>query len=212
MDLPIDFEAFHLGHQEFFHTFAELHLGSRAAAEECVHRVFLEIRADRDGLLQEEGLEQHTLAVLHRHVTTQLEREQRDPAFIINGPIARSLRAVRDELELAEGTCGLYEAITLLPPRQFTVIVLRHLMGYPTRQIARYMGLDERTVDYHGQCPRAAGTGPWSRSCGELGLALVTLVMPCRTTWCGPRSRHRRARGVVFQLPLRADDQRQRHR
>ncbi|MEU7046757.1 sigma-70 family RNA polymerase sigma factor [Streptomyces varsoviensis] len=151
VDFPIDFEAFYLGHQEFFHTFAELHLGSRAAAEESVHRVFLEIRAGWDDLLQEEGLEQHTLAVLHRHVTTQLEREQRDPAFIINGPIARSLRAVRDELELAQGPCGLYEAITLLPPRQFTVIVLRHLMGYPTRQIARYMGLDEPTVDYHGR-------------------------------------------------------------
>ncbi|MEU7596550.1 sigma-70 family RNA polymerase sigma factor [Streptomyces sp. NPDC039022] len=151
VDLPIEFEAFYLGHQEFFHTFAELHLGSRAAAEESVHRVFLEIRAGWDGLLLEEDLEQRTLAVLHRHVTTQLEQEQRDPAFLINGPIARSLRAVRDELELADGPCGLYEAITLLPPRQFTVIVLRHLMGYPTRQIARYMGLNERTVDYHGR-------------------------------------------------------------
>ncbi|WP_342671243.1 hypothetical protein [Streptomyces lushanensis] len=45
LDLPLDFEAFYLGHQEFFHTFAELHLGSREAAEEAVHLVFLEILA-----------------------------------------------------------------------------------------------------------------------------------------------------------------------
>lgn len=38
-----------------------------------------------------------------------------------------------------------------LPTRQFTVIVLRHMLGYTTKQIAHYMGLDPRTVDYHGR-------------------------------------------------------------
>lgn len=154
LDLPLDFEGFYLGHQEFFHTFAEIHLGSRAAAEESVHQVFLEIRAGWEGLLQEGDLEQRTLAVLHRRVRAQLEREGRDPAFVINGPIARvarNLKAIRGELEITDGASGLYEAITQLPPRQFNVIVLRHLMGYPTHQIARFMGLDERTVDYHGR-------------------------------------------------------------
>ncbi|WP_381805432.1 sigma-70 family RNA polymerase sigma factor [Streptomyces niveus] len=151
LGLPLDFEAFYLGHQEFFHTFAELHLGSRAAAEESVHQVFAEIKAAWDGLLQEGDLEQRTLAVLSRHVTTQLDREGRDPAFVINGPIARSLRAIRDELELNDSAGGLYEAISQLPTRQFTVIAMRHLMGYPTTQIARFMGLDSRTVDYHGR-------------------------------------------------------------
>ncbi|WP_342671242.1 sigma factor-like helix-turn-helix DNA-binding protein [Streptomyces lushanensis] len=95
--------------------------------------------------------------MLHRRVRAQLEREGRDPAFVINGPIARMVRmareleTVRNRLDLTDGSSGLYEAITLLPPRQFTVIVLRHLMEYPTHQIARFMGLDERTVDYHGR-------------------------------------------------------------
>ncbi|MET7621318.1 sigma-70 family RNA polymerase sigma factor [Streptomyces sp. NPDC005408] len=149
--LPLDYEGFYLGHQEFFHAFAEIHLGSRRTAEEVVHQVFLEILGGWEQLLQEGDLEQQTLAVLHRRVTRRLEREGRIPAFVINGPIAQNLRAVRNELELKDGTGGLYEAIAGLPPRQFNVIVLRHLLGYKTAQIARFMGLDGRTVDYHGR-------------------------------------------------------------
>ncbi|MDQ1015135.1 sigma-70 family RNA polymerase sigma factor [Streptomyces afghaniensis] len=150
-DLPLDFEGFYLGHQEFFHDFAEIHLGSRRTAEQVIHQVFLEILGGWDELLQQGDLEQQTLAVLHRGVTRRLEEDGRPPAFLINGPIAKNLEAVRSQLELSSGAGGLYEEILALPSRQFTVIVLRHLLGYPTRRIARYMGLDTRTVDYHGR-------------------------------------------------------------
>ncbi|MEU9015647.1 sigma-70 region 4 domain-containing protein [Streptomyces sp. NPDC048479] len=70
---------------------------------------------------------------------------------MINGPIAQNLRAVRKELEIKVGTSGLYEAIAALQPRQFKVIELRHLLGYKTARIALFMGLDARTVDYHGR-------------------------------------------------------------
>ncbi|WNZ06411.1 sigma-70 family RNA polymerase sigma factor [Streptomyces sp. NBC_00487] len=150
-DLPLDFEAFYLGHQEFFHDFAEIHLGSRRVAEQVVHQVFLAILGGWEDLLQQGDLEQQTLAVLHRCVTRRLKEDGRPPAFLINAPIARNLEAVRSQLEIASSTNGLYEAILQLPTRQFTVIALRHLLGYPTKQIARYMGLDTRTVDYHGR-------------------------------------------------------------
>ncbi|MFI6107524.1 RNA polymerase sigma factor [Streptomyces sp. NPDC051310] len=151
LNLPLDFEAFYLGHQEFFHAYGEIHLGSRRAAEEVAHQVFLEILGGWDQLLQEGDLEQRTLAVLHRHVRARLEKEGREPAFVINGPIFRALREPKDKLELMESSSGLYEAITGLPTRQFAVIVLRHLLGYETSRIARFMGLHERTVDYHGR-------------------------------------------------------------
>ncbi|MFE4856633.1 sigma-70 family RNA polymerase sigma factor [Streptomyces sp. NPDC056670] len=151
LDLPLDFEGFYLGHQEFFHAYAEIHLGARRAAEDVVHQVFLEILASWDELLQESDLEQLTLAVLHRHVYGRLQGEGRSPAFVINGPIAQNLRAVRKELEITDSSNGLYEAIAELPVRQFNVIVLRHLLGYKTSQIARFMGLDVRTVDYHAR-------------------------------------------------------------
>jgi RNA polymerase sigma-70 factor (ECF subfamily) len=44
-DLPLDFEAFYVGHQEFFHDFAEIHLGSRRTAEQVVH-LFLALLQD----------------------------------------------------------------------------------------------------------------------------------------------------------------------
>ncbi|GGP82344.1 sigma-70 family RNA polymerase sigma factor [Streptomyces melanogenes] len=151
LGLPLDYEAYYLGHQEFFHAFAELHLGTRHAAEDTVHLVFLEILSIWDDLLQDPDLEQRTLTVLSRQVRERLESEGRPPAFVIAGPIAQNLRAIRAEMELAPQGAGLYEAILELPPRQFTVIVLKHLLGYPTARIARVMGLDPRTVDYHGR-------------------------------------------------------------
>ncbi|MER7758356.1 sigma-70 family RNA polymerase sigma factor [Streptomyces sp. NPDC097619] len=151
--LPLDFEAFVLSHQEFFHAYAELHCGSRGTAEAVVDEVFLEILSEWSALLQADELERRTLAVLHRHVTRRLAREGRDPAYIINGPIGQSLRALRGELELAPSPIGLYEAIAELPVRQYTVIVMRYLMGYSTKQTARYMDIDERTVTHH--CRRA---------------------------------------------------------
>ncbi|MDJ1137124.1 sigma-70 family RNA polymerase sigma factor [Streptomyces iconiensis] len=149
--LPLDFEGFYLGHQEFFHAFAEIHLGSRSTAEHVVHRVFLEILGGWGQLLRQDDLEEQALAVLHRCVSDRLRRDDRPAAFVINAPIAHNLRAVRDQLEISPSSCGLYEAILELPTRQFTVIALRYLLGYRTTQIARYMGLDTRTVDYHGR-------------------------------------------------------------
>ncbi len=48
-----------------------------------------------------------------------------------------------------QSTTGLYEAIAELPNRQFEVIVLRYLLGYPTTRVAWFMGIDERTVGHH---------------------------------------------------------------
>ncbi|MFF0509126.1 RNA polymerase sigma factor [Streptomyces fimicarius] len=149
VNLPLDFEGFVLGHQALFHTYAELHLGSRPTAEAVVIEVFLEIHAAWDGLLQEDELERRTLAVLHRHITRRLTHEGRDPAYVINGQIQQWLLALRGELELSDSRLGLYAAISELPARQYTAIVLRYLSGYDTKQVARFMSLDERTVNYH---------------------------------------------------------------
>ncbi|MEV5982879.1 sigma-70 family RNA polymerase sigma factor [Streptomyces sp. NPDC052114] len=147
--LPIDFEGFYLAQQEFFHAFAELHLGHRSAAELVVHDVFLEIVATWEDLLTEADIEQRAMSVLSRHVSGLLAREQRPPAFVINGPISRNLAAIRAEMELAPSNAGLYEAMLKLPTRQYNAVVLRYVLNYPVTRIARYMGLDPRTVDYH---------------------------------------------------------------
>ncbi|MFH9590710.1 RNA polymerase sigma factor [Streptomyces luteogriseus] len=149
LDLPIDFEAFYLAHQEAFHAYAEVHFGTRAAAEEVIHEVFLEIHAGWLELLSVGHVEQGAWAIVRRAVRDRLESEGRAPAFIINGPIAQALAATKDRLEKMQSTTGLYEAIAELPNRQFEVIVLRYLLGYPTSRVAWFMGIDERTVGHH---------------------------------------------------------------
>ncbi|MEV6591176.1 RNA polymerase sigma factor [Streptomyces acidicola] len=149
LDLPLDFEAFYLGHQTAFHAYAEVHFGTRAAAEEVIHEVFLEIHAGWTELLSAGNLEQGAWTIVRRAVHDRLELEGRAPAFVINGPIAQALAATRDKLQKMESTSGLYEAIAELPNRQFEVIVLRYLLGYPTAKVAWFVGIDERTVGHH---------------------------------------------------------------
>ncbi|MEW1776631.1 sigma-70 family RNA polymerase sigma factor [Streptomyces sp. NPDC086777] len=153
LDLAIDFEAFYLGHQEPFHAYAEVHFGTRELAEEVIHEVFLQIHAGWTQLLSSGSLEQGAWAIMRRAVHDRLEREGRAPAFVINGPIAQALApalaTARDKLHKMESATGLYEAIAELPNRQFEVIVLRYILGYPTAKVAWYVGIDERTVGHH---------------------------------------------------------------
>lgn len=153
LDLPLDFEAFYLGHQEVFHAYAEVHFGTREAAEEVIHEVFLQIHAGWTELLSAGNLEQGAWAIVRRAVHDRLELEGRAPAFVINGPIAqamnKALATARDKLQKMESSSGLYEAIAELPNRQFEVIVLRYILGYPTAKVAWYVGIDERTVGHH---------------------------------------------------------------
>ncbi|GHC94027.1 hypothetical protein GCM10010309_78940 [Streptomyces violaceochromogenes] len=91
----------------------------------------------------------------------------------INGTISQALAAAKDRLEKMQSTTGLYEAIAELPNRQFEVIVLRYLVGYPTSRVAWFIGIGVRqrpgpacvTRRRHGPLqPQQGRLGP--RPCG----------------------------------------------
>lgn len=149
--LPLDFEGFYLGHQGLYHAYAHAQLGDERAATDLVHRAFLQILAHWEALLREDDLEQKAWAVLRQLTAAQLRAERRRPSFIADGSFARALRASQEQMHVLEGSIGLYSALAELPPRQFDVILLRYALGYPTHRIAWFLGLDERTVDYHGR-------------------------------------------------------------
>ncbi|MER7967752.1 sigma-70 family RNA polymerase sigma factor [Streptomyces sp. NPDC096080] len=142
--LPLDFEAFYLGHQEAFHAYAEAHFGTHETAQEIVHTAFLEILAAWPELLTSESLEQNAWTIVRRVVRDRLELK-----LATKNPIAHVLTDARNKLRMLESRSGLYEAIAELPNRQFEVIVLRYLIGYPTSKVSWYLGIDERTVGHH---------------------------------------------------------------
>lgn len=154
LDLEVDFEAFYLGHHEVFHAYAEVHFGNRETAEEVIHEVFLEIHM-RLVAAAERG-QPRTGRVGDRAADRPQPPRRRGAgveAFVINGPIAQALDTAlvtaREKLRKMESSSGLYEAIAELPDRQFEVIVLRYVLGYPTAKVAWYIGIDDRTVGHH---------------------------------------------------------------
>ncbi|MEV7683261.1 sigma factor-like helix-turn-helix DNA-binding protein [Streptomyces sp. NPDC088341] len=149
LNLPLDFEAFYLGHQEPFHDYAEVQVGNRPAAEEVIHRAFLEILGGWNDLLRAGNLEQQAWAIVRKAVDDELVKDDREPAFVLSGPIAQALRRTRDTLLTAESPTVLYEAIAELPPRQFEVIVLRYVLKHPVHRVARFVGLSEPAVEYY---------------------------------------------------------------
>jgi RNA polymerase sigma-70 factor (ECF subfamily) len=131
LPLPLEFEAHYVTHQEAFHQYALFYLGSNKAAEEAVHRAFLEILHHWNALLSESNLQQQTWAIMRRVV------------------ISQSLVSFRKKITLMHSNIGLFVALGKLPPRQFDVIVLRYVLQCDTKRISWYMGITDSTVDYH---------------------------------------------------------------
>ncbi|ARZ66683.1 hypothetical protein SMD11_1018 [Streptomyces albireticuli] len=62
--------------------------------------------------------------------------------------------ATRTRLQALESRLGLYAAITRLPERQYDVIVLRYILGYPATRVAEIMGISPATVRSHARGAR----------------------------------------------------------
>ncbi|GAA2724169.1 MULTISPECIES: sigma-70 family RNA polymerase sigma factor [Streptomyces] len=149
--LPLDFQAFYLGVEEMYHSYATEILGNREDAEEAVHEAFCLIRDEWADLLSSSNVEEGAWSVLRLATMRRLRSGSGRPAFVAKGAFARAMDAAGDQLAVLEESIGLYAAIAELPNRQFDVIVLQYVIGYPVTRTAWLLGLDERTVDYHGR-------------------------------------------------------------
>ncbi|MFE7756816.1 sigma-70 family RNA polymerase sigma factor [Streptomyces sp. NPDC057429] len=129
--LPLDFEAHYLMNQPVWHDYALRFLRTNEAAEEAVHRAFLEVLLHWDILLTEADLQKQTWAILRRVVMSE------------------HLQDFRAELAAMDSGIGLYPALGNLPQRQFDVMVLRFIFDFDTERIAWYLGVTPSTVDYH---------------------------------------------------------------
>ncbi|WP_368733279.1 RNA polymerase sigma factor [Streptomyces alkaliphilus] len=151
--LPAAWTAFHEQYYSAYLAYAELQLGDRGEAGELVHRVFVHLAAHWQRLMREEAPMASAWALLKSGVARHLEERGREPAMpetaVFRNVSRRVLEDVRGEFAAMESALGLYTAIARLPERQFDVIVLRYVLGYPTGDVARLMGVSDATVRTH---------------------------------------------------------------
>lgn len=129
LSLPLEFEAHYITNQEAYHAYALVRLGTSEAAEEAVHRAFLEILRHWNDLLTESNLQQQTWTILRRVVISQA--------------------LLHAQASLTDSDNPVHQALAKLPARQFDALVLRHWLRQSNDDIAWYMGITSSTVDYH---------------------------------------------------------------
>jgi RNA polymerase sigma factor (sigma-70 family) len=156
--LPPALEAFHDLYVKAYLNYAHTMLGDKAAAIAVVRRCFSHLALNWDQIIREESPEAYAWALLKQRVITHLELTGRGPKLVETAAFQRTARAVleavRCKFEVMETSLGLYTAIASLPERQYDVIVLQYVLGYPSRRVASIMGVELDTVRSHRRLAR----------------------------------------------------------
>ena len=137
-----------------FDTFREMHIRSHIAyARKClldeeavkcaVSEAYKYIAAEWELFLQGRDATAMSWGVLKAAVRAEEIRHQEWPA------LRRILRQIRASMAISDSELGLYQAISTLPDREFVVVVLRWILGYPSSAVAEYMGVSHETVRRH---------------------------------------------------------------
>ncbi|WP_190025139.1 RNA polymerase sigma factor [Streptomyces hiroshimensis] len=140
--LPADYRAFHELYRGIYIHWAELYLRHRHDAEEAVDQAFEELYLAWHEVLSQESPNAYAWAVVrHRTVDTARARGRR-PAVIDTAAFeTTALHHALDPIGELEHSLAVYDAIHALPERQHDVIVLLHVLGHSTREVASIMGI-----------------------------------------------------------------------
>ncbi|MFF3949148.1 RNA polymerase sigma factor [Streptomyces sp. NPDC001902] len=147
--LPDTFTAFYCLHHKAYLRYAHLQLDSRPAAEQVVEDVFVQLATMWPHVLKQPNVDSYAWAALKEEVARRLEIQGRAPALVETAAFEQIRRRSRRTFAVLESSLGLYTAIARLPERQYDVIVLRFVLGYPMRQVAELMGITYGTVRSH---------------------------------------------------------------
>jgi RNA polymerase sigma factor (sigma-70 family) len=147
-----DFDAFYQQHQDAWVRYAHVETGSRQAAEQIADQVTEQVARTWEHVLSQESVQRHAWALLKAAVVQWLAEHQTPSAFIETAAFDRAAHALahsREQFALMEESLGLYTAISQLPERQYDVIVLRYVLGYPDDRVAFLLGITQSTVRSH---------------------------------------------------------------
>lgn len=172
--MPSDLEAFidlyARAHLRYAHTM----LGDERAAKAVVQRCYSHLALNWAVVLKAKSPEAYAWRLLKQRVELHLRitGSTQGPGSCVPPDMrtaamqhaARAtLEALRQQLEAMESPLGLYTAIAALPERQYDVIVLHYVLGYPSQQVANIMGIKPDTVRGHRRSAR-------ERIASKLGL------------------------------------------
>ncbi|MFM9584267.1 sigma-70 family RNA polymerase sigma factor [Streptomyces caniscabiei] len=154
--------------------YAHAMLGDKTAAIAVVRRCYSHLALNWAVVLKQESPEGYAWRLLKQRVELHARitgsAQGRSPsarpgrrAAIMQRTARATLEAMRQQLKVMESPLGLYTAIAALPERQYDVIVLRYVLGYPTHQVANIMGIKPDTVRGHRRSAR-------KRIASKLGL------------------------------------------
>ncbi|MFF3546835.1 RNA polymerase sigma factor [Streptomyces platensis] len=141
-NLPADFRAFHQLYRARYVRWAEIHLGSRADAEEAVDRAFEQLAIDWAQVLRQPVPEAYAWKVVKNRTIDIARARGRRPSVVEVATFeTRALHRAVDPIGELEESLSIYQAIAQLPERQFDVIVLRYCLGYDTAETTDVMGI-----------------------------------------------------------------------
>jgi RNA polymerase sigma factor (sigma-70 family) len=151
--LPPALEAFHDLYVKAYLNYAHTMLGDKAAALAVVRRCFSHLALNWERVMRAQSPEAYAWALLKVRVDTHLRLAGRESRMVETAAFQRTARtvleSVRCRFEVMETSLGLYTAIASLPERQYDVIVLLYVLGYPSGRVAGIMGVERDTVRSH---------------------------------------------------------------
>ncbi|MEW2623675.1 sigma-70 family RNA polymerase sigma factor [Streptomyces sp. NPDC048106] len=159
--------------------YATTMLGSKEAAKAVVRSLYTHLALNwQDALRQEGGPEAYAWRALKLRVETHARMtiaptadgrsrtaSTNDRTAAVYEAVRATLSAMRDKMADLESPIGLYTAIAALPERQFDVIIMQFVLGYPPKTVAEIMGIHVGTVRTHRRVAR-------QRIATELGIDL----------------------------------------
>ncbi|MEU3350158.1 sigma-70 family RNA polymerase sigma factor [Streptomyces sp. NPDC037389] len=145
--MPADFQAFHQLYRGPYVRWAQLHLKSRADAEEAVDLAFEQLAVAWPDVLRQPAPEAYAWKVVKNRTTDLARARGRRPVLVDNAAFeTTTLRQADDPIDALVESLALYQAINALPDRQRDVMVLRFGLCYSTKETARILGITEAGV------------------------------------------------------------------
>ncbi|CAM5232400.1 hypothetical protein SHIRM173S_13354 [Streptomyces hirsutus] len=167
-EMPSDLDAFYRMYARPQLRYAATVLGDMKAAQSVVRRLYTHLSLNwAVVLLEDGGPEAYAWRVLkmsvelHMRMTVGPAADGRSTTPAGNArttAVHEAVRATLENMRTAAGgqraPLGLYTAIAALPERQFDVIILQYVLGYPCKQAANIMGINPATARTHRRLAR----------------------------------------------------------